>query len=225
MAVFDLSRPASCLGEHITSDHVYRDSDAMNEEARLVLVIKDVATAFMYAYPSALKDAEECQTALPHFIASTDQVGVFYIDDAKDLTKVSKTLGWRHEHSKDYVHQSNAIAERAVRATSEGTCFKLAFLMCMGLRPSNTHAPLSTFPIQRGLSILPGTKDSEKLSKASSCHSDLGLTIGLDPRPKGRIVRGLNQLLSQASASDIISARNEVEERDYRPFPQRAQQT
>ncbi|CAE7867894.1 unnamed protein product [Symbiodinium sp. KB8] len=144
MAVFDLSRPASCLGEHITSDHVYRDSDAMNEEARLVLVIKDVATAFMYAYPSALKDAEECQTALPHFIASTDQVGVFYIDDAKDLTKVSKTLGWRHEHSKDYVHQSNAIAERAVRATSEGTCFKLAFLMCMGLRSAMSESALAT---------------------------------------------------------------------------------
>ena len=54
-------------------------------------------------------------------VASTDKVGVFYSDNAKELTKASKSLGWRHEHSKDCIHQSNAIAERAVRAMSEGT--------------------------------------------------------------------------------------------------------
>ena len=114
---------ASCFGDHITADHVvlYRDSDNMIEDSRLALVVKDVATSFMYAYPSALKDADECQVALQHFVASTDKVGVFYSDNAKELTRATKSLGWRHEHSKDYIHQSNAIAERAVRATTEGT--------------------------------------------------------------------------------------------------------
>ena len=114
---------ASCFGDHITADHVvlYRDSDNMIEDSRLALVVKDVATSFMYAYPSALKDADECQVALQHFVASADKVGVFYSDNAKELTRATKSLGWRHEHSKDYIHQSNAIAERAVRATTEGT--------------------------------------------------------------------------------------------------------
>ena len=114
---------ASCFGDHITADHVvlYRDSDNMIEDSRLALIVKDVATSFMYAYPSALKDADECQVALQHFVASTDKVGVFYSDNAKELTRATKSLGWRHEHSKDYIHQSNAIAERAVRATTEGT--------------------------------------------------------------------------------------------------------
>ena len=113
---------ASCFGDHITADHVvlYRDSDNMIEDSRLALIVKDVATSFMFAYPSALKDADECQVALQHFVASTDKVGVFYSDNAKELTRATKSLGWRHEHSKDYIHQSNAIAERAVRATTEG---------------------------------------------------------------------------------------------------------
>ncbi|CAE7627625.1 unnamed protein product, partial [Symbiodinium microadriaticum] len=106
---------ASCFGDHITADHVvlYRDSDNMIEDSRLALIVKDVATSFMFAYPSALKDADECQVALQHFVASTDKVGVFYSDNAKELTRATKSLGWRHEHSKDYIHQSNAIAERA----------------------------------------------------------------------------------------------------------------
>ncbi|CAE7292249.1 unnamed protein product, partial [Symbiodinium sp. CCMP2456] len=103
---------ASSFGDHITADHVviYRDNDSVVEEARLALVIKDVATNFMYAYPSALKDADECKASLQHFVASKDKVGVFYSDNAKELTKASKSLGWRHEHSKEYVHQSNADA-------------------------------------------------------------------------------------------------------------------
>ena len=54
---------ASSFGDHIAADHVviYRDSHQVIEEARLALVIKDVATSFMYAYPSALKDEMECK--------------------------------------------------------------------------------------------------------------------------------------------------------------------
>ena len=56
---------ASSFGDNITADHVviYRDNHQVIEEARLALVIKDVATAFMYAYPSALKDEMECKAA------------------------------------------------------------------------------------------------------------------------------------------------------------------
>ena len=114
---------ASSFGDHITADHVviYRDSHQVVEEARLALVIKDVATSFMYAYPSALKDEMECKSALQHFVSSKDKVGVFYSDNAKELIRSALSLGWRHEKSKKYIHQSNSMAERAVRTTSEGT--------------------------------------------------------------------------------------------------------
>ena len=111
------------FGDHITADHVvlHRDSKNVIEEARLALVVKDVATSFMYAYPSALKSEEECHLALIHFVSHKDSVGQFYSDNAQEVIKSVKSLGWRHELSKAYVHQSNAIAERAVRATTEGT--------------------------------------------------------------------------------------------------------
>ncbi|CAE7637278.1 unnamed protein product, partial [Symbiodinium sp. KB8] len=114
---------ASCFGDHITADHVviYRDSDNMVEDVRLALVIKDAATSFMFAYPSALKDADECKAALQHFVSSTDKVGVFYSDNAKELTKASKPLGSRHEHSKDYIHQSNACNFRGHTLQSFGS--------------------------------------------------------------------------------------------------------
>ena len=114
---------AKSFGDHITADHVIirREKDTEIDESRLALVIKDVKTAFMYAYPSALKSEEECIASLQHFVSSTDKVGNFYSDNAKELKSAAKKLGWRHELSKAHIHQSNAVAERAVRATTEGT--------------------------------------------------------------------------------------------------------
>ena len=100
---------------------IYRGSHQVIEEARLALVINYVATSFIYAYPSALKDEMECKSTLQHFVSSKDKVGVFYSDNAKELIRSALSLGWRHEKSKKYIHQSNSMAERAVRTTSEGT--------------------------------------------------------------------------------------------------------
>ena len=114
---------AKAFGDHLTADHiiVYRDKGVAIEESRLALVMKDVFTGFTYAYPSALRSEDECIAALQHFVSSSDEVGVFYSDQAQELISSAKFLGWRHELSKAYIHQSNAIAERAVRATTEGT--------------------------------------------------------------------------------------------------------
>ena len=75
----------------------------------------------MYAYPSALKSEEECIASLQHFVSSTDKISNFYNDNAKELKSAAKKLGRMHELSKAHIHQSNAVAERAVRATIEGT--------------------------------------------------------------------------------------------------------
>ena len=97
---------ATSFGDHVTADHVviYRDNHHAIEEARFALVIKDVATTFMHAYPSALKDETECKAALQHFVSSKDKVGVFDSDNAKELVKSGLSLGWRHEKSKKSRH-------------------------------------------------------------------------------------------------------------------------
>ena len=59
---------------------------------------------------------------IPHqFVSRRDASAQFYSDGAQELIKAIKSLGWRRELSKAYAQQSNAIAERAVHATTEGT--------------------------------------------------------------------------------------------------------
>ena len=65
------------FGEHLTCDHVivYRDNEASIEGCRLALILKDVATSFLHAYPSRWKSQDECYHALTHFVSNKDEVG------------------------------------------------------------------------------------------------------------------------------------------------------
>ncbi|CAE7497332.1 NaCP60E, partial [Symbiodinium natans] len=125
-AILDGSRPAPPSDEVRAEPDIGPPAPAAadapdGEDSRLALVVKDVATCFMYAYPAALKSEDECLVALQHFASAKDNVETFYSDKSRELEAAAKTLGWRHELSKAYIHQSNAVAERAVRATTEGT--------------------------------------------------------------------------------------------------------
>ena len=164
---------ASSFGDHNTADHVviYRGSHQVIEEARLALVIKDVATSIMYAYPSALKDETECKSALQHFVSSKDKVGVFYSDNAKELIRSALCLGWRHEKSKKYIHQSNSMVPDVI-------CCKPDCPMCIGHKPSNMRVPHSTFLTLTGLSILHGISDLVMPSLARHSLLDVASTIG-----------------------------------------------
>ena len=75
----------------------------------------------MHAYPSGRKSQDECYHALTNFVSNKDEVGTICSDNAPEITGAIKDIGWRHEQSKAYIHQSNALAERAIRATTEGT--------------------------------------------------------------------------------------------------------
>ena len=153
------AKEAKDFGDHITADHVvlYRDNENIIEDSRLALVIKDVATTFMQAYPSALKSEEECYRALTHFTSNRDNVGLFYSDNAKELVKTVPSLGWRHELSKAYIHQSNAVAERAVRSSTEGTRTNL---LQAGL--SHVYWP-HRFEVPKGDYVFPLKERAEKV--------------------------------------------------------------
>ena len=84
------------------------------------MVVKDVATNFMYIYPSGTRTSRDAILALKHFIRHDDQAGVLYSDNAPELIKALKILEWRHVLSKDYISKSNAIAERSIRTALEG---------------------------------------------------------------------------------------------------------
>ena len=188
---------AKSFGDHIAADHVCRrDKDSEIEESRLARVDKDVKTAFMYAYPSALRSEEKGVASLQHFVSRTDNVGNVYIDNAKELKSTAKKLGWRHELSKAHIHQSNAVAERAVRANQ--ICCRLGYHMCTGLMLLNMPALRSIYLTQMALSTVHGFR-------ARPVPLVVELTLPQVLRPKGKIRRDLSPLPSLVSSWDTIS--------------------
>ena len=129
----------------------------------------------MFAYPSALKDADECQVALQHFVASTDKVGVFYSDNAKSsLEPRNRSAGAMSTVKTTSTNPTQSPRERFVprQKAHAATCFRPDFHMYIGLRLSSILALRSTSLTLKGLSILLGTKGLERVSKAKCYLSD-----------------------------------------------------
>eukprot|EP00435_Cladocopium_sp_Y103_P065441 s1992_g27.t1 len=112
---------AENFGDHITADFlITRDEEEVGiDDERTALVVRDVATGFMYVYPNARQTTNAAVLAMKHFVGHTEKIGVFYSDNAPELISAMKILNCRHVLSRDYISQSNAKAERAVRL--EGT--------------------------------------------------------------------------------------------------------
>ena len=114
---------ADVFGGHITGDFLVtmnEDEEGIDAE-RVALVVKDVATGFIYVYPSARRNTESIILTMKHFTGPADKVGIFYSDNAPELVSAMKILQWRHTISKDYISKSNAVAERLVRSVLEGS--------------------------------------------------------------------------------------------------------
>ena len=75
----------------------------------------------MYVYPNARRTTNAAVLAMKHFVGHTENIGVFYSDNAPELISAMKILQCRHVLSRDYISKSNATAERAVRSVLEGT--------------------------------------------------------------------------------------------------------
>ena len=173
---------AKSFGDHITADHVIirRDKDSEIEESRLALVVKGVKTAFMYAYPSALKSEEGRIASLQHFVSSADKVGNFYSDNASELQSAAKKLGWRHELSKAHIPMPwrKELLEPLLRARDRTFC-RVDYRMSTGHMPLSMHAQRSTFLTLTGLSTARGRSVSVLLFLARLFLSVAESTIGL----------------------------------------------
>ena len=114
------------FAEHITADFIITadEQELGIDDEYSALVISDVATGFKYAYPFAKGNTEATVKAFQHFTSSSDEVGTFYSDNAPELIAAAEEMGWRHVLSQEYIHKSNAVAERSNRArgNSSRTC-------------------------------------------------------------------------------------------------------
>ena len=88
---------------------------------RVAMVIFGIATSFLGVAPAAEKSAYEATNALSSCVSRRETVNSFYSDNASELFKAAKLLGWQHPTSTPYVSHTNGVVERQIRTVEEGT--------------------------------------------------------------------------------------------------------
>ena len=118
----------------ITADHkVLRDNCESRNNHRYAVVVQDLATQWIQAYPCKTKTSQETQRSLQKFLEPERKPKVIYNDNSLEFGKACEDLSWNHCASTPHRSETNGIAERAVRRVKEGTS---AVLLQSGLNES-----------------------------------------------------------------------------------------
>ena len=119
------------FGDLITADHkVLSDYCECRNNHRYAVVVQDLATQWIQAYPCRTKTSQETQRSLQKFLEPDRKPKVIYTDNSLESGKSCEDLSWDHCTSTPHRSETNGIAERAVRRVKEGTS---AVLMQSGL--------------------------------------------------------------------------------------------
>ena len=110
------------FGDLITADHkVLSDNCESRNNHRYAIVVWDVATQWIQAYPCKTKTSQETQRSLQKFLEPERKPKVIYTDNSLEFGKACEDLSWNHCTSTPHRSETNGIAERAVRSVKEGT--------------------------------------------------------------------------------------------------------
>ena len=125
---------AANFGDLITADHkVLSDNCESRNNHRYAVVVQDLATQWIQAYPCKNKTSQETQRNLKKFLEPERKPKVIYTDNSLEFGKACEDLSWNHCTSTPHRSETNGIAERAVRRVKEGTS---AVLLQSGLNES-----------------------------------------------------------------------------------------
>ena len=125
---------AENFGDLITADHkVFSDNCESRNNHRYAVVVQDLATQWIQAYPCKNKTSQETQRSLQKFLEPDKKPKVIYTDNSLEFGKACEDLSWNHCTSTPHRSETNGIAERAVRRVKEGTS---AVLLQSGLNES-----------------------------------------------------------------------------------------
>ena len=113
---------AENFGDLITADHkVLSDNCESRNNHRCAIVVQDLATQWIQAYPCKAKTSQETQRSLQKFLEPDRKPKVIYTDNSLEFGKACEDLSWNHCTSTPHRSETNGIAERAVRRVKEGT--------------------------------------------------------------------------------------------------------
>ena len=125
---------AANFGDLITADHkVLSDNCESRNNHRYAVVVQDLATQWIQAYPCKTKTSQETQRSLQKFLEPDRNPEVIHTDNSLEFSKACEDLSWNHCTSTPRRSETNGIAERAVRRVKEGTS---AVLLQSGLNES-----------------------------------------------------------------------------------------
>ena len=129
----------------ITSDHkVLSDNCESRNNHRYAVVVQDLATQWIQAYPCKNKTSQETQRSLQKFLEPGRKPKVIYTDNSLEFGKACEDLSWNHCTSTPHRSETNGIAERAVRRVKEETS---AVLLQSGLDENGGRIPRSVSAI------------------------------------------------------------------------------
>ena len=113
---------AENFGDLITTDQkVLSEGCESRNNHRYAVVVQDLATQWIQAYPCKNKTSQETQRSLQKFLEPERKPKVIYTDNSLEFGKVCEDLPWNHCTSTPHRSETNGIAERAVRRVKEGT--------------------------------------------------------------------------------------------------------
>ena len=125
---------AEKFGDLITADHkLLSDNCESRNNHRYAVLVQDLATQWIQAYPCKTETSQETQRSLQKFLEPERNPKVIYIDNSLEFGKACEDLSWNHCTSTPHRSETNGIAERAVRRVKEGTS---AVLLQSGLNES-----------------------------------------------------------------------------------------
>ena len=122
------------FGDLGTADHkVPSEESEYRNNRRYAVVVQDLATQWIQAYPCKTKTSQETQRSLQKFLEPDRKPKVIHTDNSFEFGKACEDLSWNHCTSTPHRSETNGIAERAVRRVKEGTS---AVLLQSGLDES-----------------------------------------------------------------------------------------
>ena len=122
------------FGELLTADHkVLSESCESRNNHRYAIVVQDLATQRIQAYPCKTKTSQETVRSLQKFLEPDRNPKVIFSGNSLEFGKACEDLSWNHCMSTPHRSETNGIAERAVRRVKEGTS---AVLLQSGLNES-----------------------------------------------------------------------------------------
>ena len=140
------------FGDLITADHkVLSDNCESRSNHRYAVVVQDLVTQWIQAYPCKTKTSQETQRSLQKFLEPERKPKVIYTDNSLQFDKACEDLSWNHCTSTPHRSETNGIAERAVCRVKECTS---AVLLQSGLNESWWADSMECFTYLRNVTDL-----------------------------------------------------------------------